>query len=214
MKMAKRVTALLAAGLLALGLTGCSKEELRDKATDLIIDTATRMGFIAQDGEGEEEEVQRTEAARGGSITFPEDFDPTQGRIPAMLQDGMLYVGFNGIQYRSTPYFVAADSSLTVTAYANHDNPYQDTIQYKIALWELSEDESSTTYVDGTTVYYTATAEGQTCYNHTMTGLTPGRRYKLAISYDTGAYYVTGGVTVSNVSDQELTGMTGEEGAM
>lgn len=211
MKLAKRVPALLATGLLALTLTGCSKEELRQKASDLIVDTAQKMGFIEAEGEGEEEEVVHTEAAPGGEIVFPEGFNPTVGRIPTTLQDGMLYVGFNDIQNKSTAYFVAADSSVTVTAYANHSNPKQDTIQYKIALWQLSDDQTSTTYVDGTTVYFTATAEGESCYNHTMTGLVPGSRYKLTISYDTGAYYISGGVTVTNVSDQELTNM-GTEG--
>ena len=216
MKLAKRVSALCLAGLLALSLSGCSKEELRAKASDIIVDMATKMGFIGGDDEGEEEEVVHTEATLGGDVVFPEGFDPSQGRIPTTLQDGVLYVAFNGIQYRSTAYFVAADSSVTVTAYANHDNPYQDTIQYKIALWQLSEDQTTTTYVDGTTVYFTAMAEegGKACYTHTMTGLTPGRRYKLAISYDTGAYYITGGVTVTNVSDQELTDLAGAEGAV
>lgn len=211
MKLAKRMPALLAAGLLAVSLTGCSKEELRDKATDIIIDTATKMGFIDAEGEGEEEEVVHTEATAGGSVTFPEGFDPTQGRIPTTLQDGTLYVGFNGIEYRSTAYFVAAGTSATVTAYANHDNPNQDTIQYKIALWQLSEDQTKTSYVDGTTVYFTATADGQQCYSYTMTGLTPGRRYKLAISYDSTWYYITGGITVSNVSDQDLTDLNDQD---
>lgn len=212
MKLAKRVLALLTAGLLALGLTGCSKEELREKASDMIVDMAQKMGFIEAEGEGEEEQVVHTEASPGGEIVFPEGFNPTQGRIPTTLQDGMLYVAFNDIQNKSTAYFVAADSSVTVTAYANHSNPRQDTIQYKIALWQLSDDQTSTTYVDGTTVYFTATAEGKSCYNHTMTGLEPGRRYKLTISYDTGAYYISGGITVSNVSDQELTNMSTEDG--
>lgn len=205
MKLAKRGSALLAAGLLAVALSGCSKEELRDKASDIIVDMAQRMGFIDGEGEGEEEEVVHTEAAAGGSVIFPEGFDPTQGRIPTTLQDGTLYVGFNGIEYRSTAYFVAAGNSVTVTAYANHDNPNQDTIQYKVALWQLSDDQTKTSYVDGTTVYFTATADGQRCYSHTMTGLTPGCRYKLALSYDSTWYYITGGLTVSNVSDQDLT---------
>ncbi len=206
MKTAKRVSALLAAVLLAIGLTGCSKEELREKASDVIIDVAVKMGFISgeqSDGEEEEEEVERKQASAGGEIAFPADFDPTSGRIPATLQNGMLYVGFNGIMYKCTPYFVAADANVTLTAYANHNNPDLPEVEYKIALWQLSDDGNKTSYVPGTTVYFTSVPEGQSCYTYALSGLTPGKRYKLAISSD--SYYVSGGVTVTNVSDQDLT---------
>lgn len=211
MKFCKRALALALAALLAISLTGCSKDEMRDIASDWIIKAATKMGFRSEDT-GEEEEVVRNTANQGGSIVFPDGFDPTNGRIPTLVQDGVMYVGFNGIQYKSTDYFVAADSTVTITAYASHTNPNMNEINYKAALWELSEDQRSTVYVPDTTVYFAA-SEDKSCYTATVSGLTAGRRYKISISYDTGLYYITGGMTVSPVSNEALTAVEGADGA-
>ncbi len=202
MKLSKRVPALLAAVLLGACLSACSVEEMREKASDLIIDMATRFGFISE--EEAEDDVQRTEAAPGGSITFPEDFVDEGESMTTMLRDGTLYIDFNNIRYKTTDYFVATSNSVTITAFAASTNTEAKTPPlYKAALWMLSEDMAHTSYVEGSTVYLSAAGEN-TCYTRTVSGLTPGRRYKVSISYDTTSYYVTGGMTVGPVSDEDL----------
>lgn len=208
MRFAKRAGALALVIALAMSLTACSKEELREKASDWIIDTATRMGL--RDDGSDEEEVELTYASAGGSIVFPEDFDHTEGRMPTVVRDGVMYVGFNGISYRSTQYFVAAGSSVTVTSFASHNNPNRDEVDYKLALWELSDDQTKTSYVPGSTVYFKASA-AETCQTYTAGGLTPGKLYKIAVSYDSGSYYITGGLSVTGVGSEELTTIEGAE---
>jgi len=55
---------------------------------------------------------------------------------------------------------------------------------------------------------------GGDCSTYTVNGLTPGKMYKVTVSYDSGMYYVTGGMTVTGIGSEELTTIdTGEEGA-
>ena len=78
---------------------------------------------------------------------------------------------------------------------------------FKIALWELSDDKTSTSYVIGSTVYYTTDG---TCYQYNVSGLTPGRQYKVYISYDSTRYYITGGLKVQGLGSEELTTIENE----
>ena len=73
---------------------------------------------------------------------------------------------------------------------------------FKIAFWELSDDKTSTSYVQGSTIYYCADGSA---YQYNVTGLTAGKQYKITISYDNGnKYYVTGGLKVEGLGSEEL----------
>ena len=111
---AKRAAALALAGAMALSLTACSPKEL---ASDLILKTATLLGFIEEDT-GDEEESTDIYAPAGGEITFPDGLQDTSSHWNQQIVDGSLYVTFNSIANRNTEYFVAASDSVTVTAYA------------------------------------------------------------------------------------------------
>lgn len=198
--MKRRLLAALAAGLfLALTLTACSPKEM---AQDLVYNAVVFFGFVEESEE--EEEVVDQMAPAGGVVTFPEGMD-TSARLNTMASGDTLYVSFKGIQNRNTPYFVAAGDQVTITAYATTDST--SLLEFKSALWELSDDNTTATYVQNSTVYYTADGS---CYTQTVTGLTPGKLYKVTVSYDSSSYYITGGMAVQGLSSEELTSL--EEG--
>lgn len=192
---AKKLTALLLAVVMALSLTACSPKEV---AVEMILKLATVMGF-REEGGSDEEETTDIYAPAGGSISFPEGMD-TGSRFNTEISDGTLYVSFNGIANRNTPYFVAAGDSVTIVSYATTEST--GLLEYKAALWELSDDQATTRYVTDSTVYFTT---GGDCYTETISGLTPGKRYKINISYDSGRYYITGGMAISGIGSNELT---------
>lgn len=200
MKIKQRLAALLLAAAFALTLTACSPKEV---AADMVINLATALGFVEEGIDAEE--TTDVYAPAGGSITFPEGMDTT-GRMVTQLDGGTLYTSFNGIANRSTPYFVAAGDTVTITAYATTGST--GLLEFKTALWELSDDQTTTTYLPGTTVYY---ATGGDCYTQSVSGLTPGKRYKINISYDSGLYFITGGMMVSGVGTDELTDIEGDD---
>lgn len=200
MKRCKNLAALVAALCLALTLTACSPKEF---AADMVIKLATALGFIEEGDDAEE--TNDVYATKGGDVTFPEDMDTTAARLVTQVVDDTLYVSFSGIANRNTSYFVAGGDSVTVTGYATTESPGLH--EYKAALWELGDDENSTSYLLGSTVYYTT---GGDCYTQTITGLTPGKKYKVNISYDSGTYYITGGLKITGVGSEELTDVTAE----
>ena len=116
--------------------------------------------------------------------------------------DNTMYVAFNGIQNRSTDYFVAGSDSLTVTGYATTESTNENFQTFKVALWELSDDKTATSYLIGSTTYYTTDGS---CYQYNISGLTPGKQYKIYISYDSTRYYITGGLKVEGLGSEELT---------
>lgn len=200
MKLKKRLAALLLACGIGLSLTACSP---KDAAADLVYNVVKAMGLVSADDD-EAEETTDVYAPAGGSITFPEGMD-TGSRLNTQVEGDTMYIAFNGIQNRSTSYFTAASDSVTITSYATTEST--GLLEYKSALWELSEDQTTTAYVQGTTVYYTT---GGDCYTQTVTGLTPGKKYKVYISYDSHAYYITGAMTVQGLGTGELTNVEGE----
>src|SRR5699024_290716 len=103
---------------------------------------------------------------------------------------------------RSTEYFVPASDSITVTGYATTESTSENYQVFKVAVWQLSDDKATTSYVQGSTIYYTTDG---TCYNYTITGLTPGKQYKINISYDSSKFYVTGGLKIQGLGSEELT---------
>ena len=204
MKRTRTWIALALALCLALSLSACSpKQALKDA----VVKAVTVLGF-RDESAFDEEEATKVMATSGGEVTFPEGFDSTSGKLVTQASGDTLYVAFNGIQNRSTEYFVAASDSLTVTGYATTESTSENYQVFKVAVWQLSDDQATTSYVMGSTVYYTTDG---TCYTYTITGLTPGKQYKVNISYDSSIYYVTGGLKIQGLGSEELTTIEGEE---
>ena len=44
--------------------------------------------------------------------------------------------------------------------------------------------------------------------SYTVSGLTPGKMYKVTVSYDSVSYYITGGMTVTGVGSEQLTSLS------
>lgn len=204
MKRTRTWIALALALCLALSLSACSpKQALKDA----VVKAVTVLGF-RDESASDEEEATKVMATSGGDVTFPEGFDSTSGKLVTQAAGDTLYVAFNGIANRSTEYFVAASDSLTVTGYATTESTSENYQTFKVAVWQLSDDQATTNYVMGSTVYYTTDG---TCYTYTITGLTPGKQYKVNISYDSSIYYVTGGLKIQGLGSEELTTIEGEE---
>ena len=204
MKRTRTWIALALALCLALSLSACSpKQALKDA----VVKAVTVLGF-RDESAADEEEATKVMATSGGEVTFPEGFDSTSGKLVTQAAGDTLYVAFNGIANRSTEYFVAASDSLTVTGYATTESTSENYQVFKVAVWQLSDDQATTSYVMGSTVYYTTDG---TCYTYTITGLTPGKQYKVNISYDSSIYYVTGGLKIQGLGSEELTTIEGEE---
>ena len=204
MKRTRTWIALALALCLALSLSACSpKQALKDA----VVKAVTVLGF-RDESAFDEEEATKVMATSGGEVTFPEGFDSTSGKLVTQAAGDTLYVAFNGIQNRSTEYFVAASDSLTVTGYATTESTSENYQVFKVAVWQLSDDKATTSYVMGSTVYYTTDG---TCYTYTITGLTPGKQYKVNISYDSSKFYVTGGLKIQGLGSEELTTIEGEE---
>lgn len=204
MKRTRTWIALALALCLALSLSACSpKQALKDA----VVKAVTVLGF-RDESAFDEEEATKVMATSGGEVTFPEGFDSTSGKLVTQAAGDTLYVAFNGIANRSTEYFVAASDSLTVTGYATTESTSENYQVFKVAVWQLSDDKATTSYVQGSTVYYTTDG---TCYTYTITGLTPGKQYKVNISYDSSKFYVTGGLKIQGLGSEELTTIEGEE---
>ena len=146
-------------------------------------------------------------AQAGGDVTFPESMDTSEGKLVTQVEGDTMYVAFNGIQNRNTDYFVAASDSITVTGYATTESTNENYQTFKVALWQLSDDSTTTSYVTGSTIYYPADG---TNYSYTITGLTPGKQYKVYISYDSSSFYITGGLKVQGLGSEELTAIEEE----
>ena len=197
MKLAKRAAALVLAAVLALSLTACSPKEV---ASNLILKTADLLG-LREEG-SDDDEADEIVAQPGGEVNFPDGLQDTSVHWNQQVQDGTLYVAFNSIQNRNTEYFVAGGDSMTVTGCATTEASSEKYMYFKIAFWELSDDKTSTSYVQGSTIYYYADGSA---YQYNVTGLTPGKQYKITISYDNGnKYYVTGGLKVEGLGSEEL----------
>ena len=197
MKLTKRIGVAALALVLALSLTACSP---KDMLGNMILGAADLFGLRSESSN--DDEAEETVATPGGSISFPEGMD-TQSRFPTMVSGDTLYIAFNGISNRSTDYFVAASDTVTLTAYATTESA--TILEFKAALWELSDDQTKTSYLQGSTVYF---PPGGECSTYTVSGLTPGKMYKVTVSYDSVSYYITGGMTVTGVGSEQLTSLS------
>ena len=197
MKCTRKLAALAMAVLLAFSLTACSPKQA---AQDLVVKMVKAMGLVE---ESDEEDTDTTvKATTGGSVEFPAEMDTSAARCVTYTADNTLYFSFRAISNRSTDYFVAGSDSMTVTAYATTDASSEKYMYFKIALWELSDDKTMTGYVKDSTIYYYADGSSS---QYTVTGLTPGKQYKITVSYDNGnMYYITGGLKVAGLGSNEL----------
>ena len=180
MKRTRTLALLTALVCLCVSLTACSPKEVLKSA---ILKTTTALG-LRQETSDEDEVDDLSYATGGGDVTFPETMDTTASKLVSEVDD-----------------------SLCITGYATTESTNENFQTFKIALWELSDDKTSTSYVIGSTVYYTTDG---TCYQYNVSGLTPGRQYKIYISYDSTRYYITGGLKVQGLGSEELTTIENE----
>ena len=198
MKRTRTLALLTALVCLCVSLTACSPKEVLKSA---ILKSTSALG-LRQETTDEDEVDNLTYATAGGDVTFPETMDSTASKLVTEVDGDTMYVAFNGIQNRSTDYFVAGSDSLTVTGYATTESTNENFQTFKVALWELSDDKTATSYLIGSTTYYTTDGS---CYQYNISGLTPGKQYKIYISYDSTRYYITGGLKVEGLGSEELT---------
>ena len=194
MKLTRKLAALAMAVLLAVSLTACSPKQV---AQDMVVHLVHKLGLVEESDEDDTDTT--TKAPAGGSVEFPAEMDTTAARVVTYPQDNTLYVSFNSIANRSTEYFVAGSDTVQVTGYGTTEST--GILEFKVALWELSEDKATTSYVAGTTVYFPTGGE---CSTYTISGLTPGRLYKANVSYDSGMFYITGGVKIEGIGSDDL----------
>lgn len=131
-------------------------------------------------------------------MNFPDGLQDTSVHWNQQVQDGTLYVAFNSIQNRNTEYFVAGSDTVQVTGYATTEST--GILEFKVALWELSEDKATTSYVAGTTVYFPTGGEWQ----HVPSPLDPRQAVQGNVSYDSGMFYITGGVKIEGIGSDDL----------
>ena len=203
MKRCRTWIALALALCLALSLSACSPKQA---AKDFVVKAVTVLGF-REENANMEDEATEVMATACGDVTFPEGMDTSSGKLVTQASGDTLYVAFNGIANRNTEYFVAGGDSITVTGYATTESTNENYQTFKVAVWQLSDDKATTSYVQGSTVYYTTDGS---CYTYTITGLTPGKQYKVNISYDSSIYYVTGGLKIQGLGSEELTTIENE----
>ena len=196
MKLRHRILPLLLAVVMAFAVTACSPTKMLQ---DMIVNVVHAMGLGSTSTDDEADELH---AEPGGAIAYPEGFS-TAGRYNTMLADGTLYINFTQLRLYNTDYFTAAGDSVTITGYGSTDESLTGISSYKVALWQLAEDGAHAAYVPGSTVYIDFSAD-DSCYTHTITGLTPGQRYKATISFDSNVTYAAGGVSITGLTDDEL----------
>ena len=119
MKRTRTLALLTALVCLCVSLTACSPKEVLKSA---ILKTTTALG-LRQETSDEDEVDDLSYATSGGDVTFPETMDTTASKLVSEVDGDTLYVAFNGIQNRSTDYFVAGSDSLSITGYATTESP-------------------------------------------------------------------------------------------
>ena len=121
MKRTRTLALLTALVCLCVSLTACSPKEVLKSA---ILKTTTALG-LRQETSDEDEVDDLSYATGGGDVTFPETMDTTASKLVSEVDGDTLYVAFNGIQNRSTDYFVAGSDSLSITGYATTESTRQ-----------------------------------------------------------------------------------------
>lgn len=136
MKLTRKLAALAMAVLLAVSLTACPPKQV---AQDMVVHLVHKLGLVEESDEDDTDTT--TKAPAGGSVEFPAEMDTTAARVVTYPVENTLYISFNGIANRSTEYFVAGGDSMTVTGYATTEASNEKYMYFKIAFWELSDDQ-------------------------------------------------------------------------
>lgn len=192
----KPLFAAAAALFLCLTLTACSpKEALKP----IILKVCTAMGLVSENSDDDTD--TRTFAEDGGEVVFPAGMDTSASRFVSYAEGSTLYASFNGVQMGNTDFFVAGSDTVTLTSYATTEATKEAYMYYKLAVWQLTDDRTKVAYIPESTTYFRADGE---CRSATISGLTPGKQYKITLSYDASSVYVTGGLTVSGLGSTEL----------
>ncbi len=111
---------------------GSSKQSDFEKPADLL--------GLREEG-SDDDEADEIVAQPGGEVNFPDGLQDTLVHWNQQVQDGTLYVAFNSIQNRNTEYFVAGSDTVQVTGYGTTEST--GILEFKVALWELSEDKGN-----------------------------------------------------------------------
>ncbi len=192
----KPLVAAAAALCLCLTLTACSpKETLKP----IILKVCTMLGLVSEDADDDTD--TRVFAEDGGEVVFPAGMDTSAARFVSYAEGSTMYASFNGVQMGNTDFFVAGSDSVTLTSYATTEATKETYMYYKLAVWQLTDDHTKVAYVPESTTYFRADGD---CRSVTISGLTPGKQYKVTLSYDASSVYVTGGLTVSGLGSAEL----------
>ncbi len=130
-KIRKTLALVLAAALLTVSLTACSKTTTATVSEE----SSTKWAELTSD-----------------QLIIEGISDPTVKFDSAMV-NGNLYAVFNGIWKRNTPYFAAPTGTLTITACGSAEG----TQKFKLALWQKVD--GGVQYVPDTTYY--VTTDGQ-----------------------------------------------------
>ena len=156
---------------------------LRLAALAVALCLALSLAACGGSEDDEEEEPGLPQAALGGEdVPYPEGFDTT-AKYNAAMNGSTLCIAFNGIMTRTTDYFVPSGDTITLTAAATTESTGIRT--FKAALWQK---------VFG--------ANGE-LYTGTFEGLDPNEEYKVTISYDSGYYTITGGMSIDGLATAE-----------
>ena len=89
-----------------------------------------------------------------------------------------------------------AGDTITLTAAATSDSERLKT--FKAALWK--QGEGTAVYVEGATLVFTADGE---LYTGSFSGLDPDAKYKVTISYDSGYYTISGGMSIAGLVEAD-----------
>ena len=130
-----------------------------------------------------------------GDVPYADGFDTT-AKFNTGMNGDTLCIAFNGIQKRDTGYFQPAGDTITLTAAATSDSERLKT--FKAALWK--QGEGTAVYVEGATLVFTADGE---LYTGSFSGLDPDAKYKVTISYDSGYYTISGGMSIAGLVEAD-----------
>ena len=133
--------------------------------------------------------------AGGSDVPYADGFDTT-AKFNTGMNGDTLCIAFNGIQKRDTGYFQPAGDTITLTAAATSDSERLKT--FKAALWK--QGEGTAVYVEGATLVFTADGE---LYTGSFSGLDPDAKYKVTISYDSGYYTISGGMSIAGLVEAD-----------
>lgn len=179
MKMKKRLTALLLAVVLAVGLTGCK---------DTLSGIAHK--FTSSSDQVQEEDTTRWAEQTSDPLIIQGIADPS-AKFATATADGCLYAVFNGVWTRQTGYFTVPSGTVNIMACGTAEG----TQKFKVALWKKVDGGAE--YVPEST-YYIKT-DG-TDYRCTVSGLDPAAQYRVTISYDSSRYYLYGLLKVEGIA--------------